>query len=256
MRKKFMFIWIIAIFILGYANPALAVTSDIYENSETGYKVIIEDDADLLSYAEEQSLANSMEKLTEYGNIAFKSIDRNSYGSTSRYAERYYHETFGKESGTIFLIDMSKRMVYIFSDGKNYKTITKSKAETITDNVYKYASNKEYFECADKAYSQMYTILEGGKIAEPMKYISNALIAVMLALFANFAIFKIATKNKAASANDQIKECVFSCKHTQPSVRQTGEHRVYSPVSDSSSSGGGSSGGGGGSSGGGGGHSF
>lgn len=255
MRNKCILLWIIAALLFGFVNPVFAVTSDMYENSDTGYKVIIEDDADLLSYTEEQSLADSMEKLTEYGNIAFKSINRNSYGSTPRYAERYYHETFGKESGTVFLIDMSQRKIYIFSDGQNYKTITKSKAETITDNIYKYASNKEYFECADKAYSQMYTILEGGKIAEPMKYISNALIAVMLALFANFAIFKIATKNKAASFNEQIKECVFSCTHTNPSVIQTGEHRVYSPVSDNSSSGS-SSGGGGGSSGGGGGHSF
>ncbi|MBP3707774.1 MAG: TPM domain-containing protein [Clostridia bacterium] len=255
MRKNCMFLWIMAFLLFGFINPVLAVTTDMYENSDTGYKVIIEDDANLLSYNEEQSLADSMEKLTEYGNIAFKSISKNGYGSASRYAEKYYHETFGKESGTVFLIDMSQRKIYIFSDGQNYKTITKSKAETITDNVYKHASNKEYFECADEAYSQMYTILEGGKIAEPMKYISNALIAVMLALFANFAIFKIATKNRAASVNEQIKECAFSCTHTNPSVRQTGEHRVYSPVSDSSSSGG-SSGGGGGSSGGGGGHSF
>ena len=255
MRKKCMFLWIIAVLLFGIINPVFAVTTDLYENSDTGYKVIIEDDANLLSNDEERSLADSMEKLTKYGNIAFKSIRKNGYGSTSKYAEKYYHKTFGKESGTVFLIDMSQRIIYIFSDGQNYKTITKAKAETITDNVYKHASNKDYFECADEAYSQMYTVLEGGKIAEPMKYISNALIAVMLALFTNFVIFKIATKNKAASVNDQIKECAFSCTHTNPSVRQIGEHRIYSPVRSSSSSGG-SSGGGGGSSGGGGGHSF
>lgn len=255
MRKKCTFLWIMIVVLFSFTKTSFAIASDIYENSDTGYKVIIEDDADLLSYTEEQSLADSMEKLTKYGNIAFKSINKNGYGSTSQYAERYYHDTFGKESGTVFIIDMHKRKIYIFSDGQNYKTITKSKAETITDNIYKYASMEDYFECADRAYSQMYTILEGGKIAEPMKYVSNALIAIMLALFANFAIFKIATKNKAASSNEQIKECAFSCTHTNPSVVQTGEHRVYSPVSSSSSSGG-SSGGGGGSSGGGGGHSF
>ena len=81
--------------------------------------------------------------------------------------------------GTVFLIDMSQRYIYIFSDGNNYKMITRAKSETITDNVYKYAVKEQYYQCAEKAYNQMYTVLEGGKIAEPMKYISNTLLSLM-----------------------------------------------------------------------------
>ena len=42
-----------------------------------------------------------MRPLTEYGNIAFKTIERNPSGSTDTFAERYYHSTFGKSSGTV-----------------------------------------------------------------------------------------------------------------------------------------------------------
>ena len=34
---------------------------------------------------------------------------------------------------------MYERMIYIFSNGANYKTITNTKAEIITDNIYRYA---------------------------------------------------------------------------------------------------------------------
>lgn len=205
------------------------------------YNVIIEDDADLLTENEEKQLEMDMRKLTEYGNILFKTINQNPNGSTSYYASAYYHQKCGTQSGTLFLIDMYNRKIYIFSDGSNYKTITKAKAETITDNIYTYASNKQYYECAKNAYSQMLLILEGKKIAEPMKYISNSLIAIMTALFINFIIFRIASSNTAAKANELIEGCERFFEHTTPQVDKIGEHREYSPRESSSS--GGSSGG-------------
>ena len=214
-------------------------------NQNTGdYQLIIEDDANLLTGSQKELLEEDMAKLTEYGNIIFKSINTNSTTADS-YAKSYYNGRFGKQSGTLFLIDMKNRKIYIFSNGENYNKITDAKAETITDNIYELATDKKYYECAKEAYKQILTVLEGGKIAEPMKYISNAVLAVMVALFINFAIFKIATNNKKASGNEQIKECERNFEHTTPVVTRTGSHRVYSPQSDSSS-GGGSSGGGGG----------
>lgn len=227
------------------------------------YKIIVEDDADLLTEDEEIKLYTQMKDLAEYGNIIFKSIKTNNT-TADQYAKTYYNGQFGSESGTVFLVDMKNRKIYIFSNGANYNVITNEKAEVITDNIYQYATNKEYYKCATEAFSQMKTLLEGGKIAEPMKYISNGVIAVMLALLINFGIFKVATTPKAASDSEQIDECEKLFEHTPPEVKSTGTHREYSPVSDSSSggsSGGGSSGGGrrrsaeaGG--GGGGGHSF
>ena len=218
-------------------NDITTKTSGITEKYGE-YQLIIEDDADLLNSSEELLLKESMIKLTEYGNIIFKSIDKNTT-STASYAKSYYNNRFGKQSGTVFLIEKKKKKIYIFSNGDNYTKVTDSKAETITDNIYEYATDKEYYKCAKKAFEQILTVIEGGKIAEPMKYISNAVLAVMISLFINFAIFKLATNNSKANGTEQIKECERFLEHTPPVVTKVGQHREYSPQSSSSGGGGG-----------------
>ena len=46
-----------------------------YTNPDTGYYVLIEDDANLLTDAEETKLATRMRSITKYGNAVFKSDD-------------------------------------------------------------------------------------------------------------------------------------------------------------------------------------
>lgn len=229
MHKKIIAIVFLLILLLA-GNCSFAVD---YDHNEEKYQLIIEDDADLLSSSEEDLLKETMVKLTEYGNIIFKSINVNN-STAANYAKSYYNGRFGRQSGTVFLIDMKTRKIYIFSNGANYNLVTNSKAEIITDNIYTYATDKEYYECAKKAFEQIYTVLQGGKIAEPMKYISNAVLAVMVSLFINFAIFKIATNNSKANGTEQIKECEKYLEHTAPTATKTGQHKEYSPQSSSS----------------------
>lgn len=127
-------------------------------NENTGYSVVINDEADLLSGDEITLLSNDMFPLTEFGNIVFLST---TYPSTSQHkiANDYYYELFGTASGSVLLIDMYERIVYIYSDGSNLKTITSSKAEIITDNIYQYLSAKKYYDGASVAFSQIYTLL-------------------------------------------------------------------------------------------------
>lgn len=215
------------------------------------YNIVIEDDADLLTNNEEEELYDIMSESIEYGNIIFKTISYNS-SSAESYARNYYHSLYGTESGTMFLIDMDNRYLYIFSDGKNYSYITSSKANIIADNVYRYAKKGEYFKCASKTFKQINTVLSGGKISEPMKYISNSIISLILASFIGFIYVIKSSRIKNTIKNFDAQE---EFKVNSVNVKKTGIHRVYSPPSSSS---GGSSGGGGGggSSGGGGGHSF
>ncbi len=231
-------------------------TSETTEETIGDFKLIIEDEANLLTPEEIDKLHDKMSNLTEWGNIAFKTVPvgGNTYSSTASLADAYYHEKFGTESGSVFIIDMDKRMIYIFSDGYNYTIITDGKAEIITDNIYQYATKEDYYTCAYTAFDQMSTILDGGKILEPMRHISNIVVSIVLAFFVNFLIVSSSTKIKKADESDVIENCDISVKASNISGRKTGTHRVYSPQSSGSSSGGG--GGGGGSSGGGGGHSF
>lgn len=158
--------------------------------------------AELLTNEEEQKLMERMKPLTEYGNIAFISSNNGVYHSTSVLADSVYHQMFGTQSGTIFLIDMYNREIYVFSDGSNYNIITKSKAYLITDNVYRYATNEEYYKCADEAFKQINTLLDGKKILEPMRYITNVLIAITVAFFSTF----IFMYNKTKLKKHQIKK--------------------------------------------------
>ncbi len=231
------------------------------------YKVIINDQEDLLTDQEENMLRIRMDQMTRYGNAAFVSVRQ--YEDVGTYAKRVYREYFGTDSGMLFLIDMGRRKIWIFSDGAVYRVVNKAYANTITDNVYRYASNEEYYTCADRVFEQALTLLEGGRIAQPMKYISNVLIALVVALLINFIFLTSERKREVPDTRAAVRAMTTAVgvkilsekmtssrrsKHVESSSGGGGSSGGYSGGGGGSS--GGYSGGGGGSSGGGGGHSF
>lgn len=254
MRKLLMSIF------LGISLFCISAFESDAKEINTNYQVIIEDGADLLTEEQESSLYKVMEDITEYGNVAFVSVAENS-SSAESFARKFYSNQFGTGSGTVFLIDMDNRMIWIHSDGAIYKVVTTSYANTITDNVYRYASREEYYECAKEAFRQIHALLEGDRIAQPMKYISNALLALILSFFINFGVVSYFARLKRPSDAKLLRNMERRFTYTKPIVNFTHKTKVYDPVESSggSSSGGsrsGGSSGGGSSSGGGGGHSF
>ena len=240
-----------------FDNSDENVSNTVINESFSKYKLVIEDDANLLSEEEKIKLMDDMTPLTEYGHIIFKSINTHPYGNTYKYGKNYYYNNFQNEDGTLLLIDMSQREVYIISGGDNYKTITTAKSEIITDNIYRYLSAGNYYEGASQAYYQMNQLLKGYKIAEPMRYASNIVISLVLAFFINFVIIMITCSPKKSKLNKDALDMAVTVNSFK--AEKNGTHRVYSPVSESSGSSGGHSGGGhsgGGFSGGGGGHRF
>ena len=119
----------------GYEVEDYANQDFCYVNPDTGYEAVIVDDAFLLSVAEKNMLLDKMKLITTYGNVMFNSISYNST-STESYIKSLYREKYGSESGTIFVIDMDNRNIWIHSNGAINRTINKAYAETITDNVY------------------------------------------------------------------------------------------------------------------------
>ncbi len=228
-------------------------TGVVYRNPDTEYVVVMEDDAGLLTGEEQTALAEKMVEITAYGNAAFKTISSNA-SSTENYARRYYDSLFSNRSGFLFLIDMDNRNIWIYCDGAVYKTVTKNYADTITDNVYYYASAGDYYTCAARAFEQAHTLLQGRRIAQPMKYVCNALLAVIAALLINFGLVNLFSGARKAEDIELLAHSLRYFAATDPTVCYQYQTKVYDPVK----SGGGSSGGGGGggSSGGGGGHSF
>ena len=228
-------------------------------NPDTDYRIVIIDAADLFTDEEIKQLANEMAPITAYGHVCLITTDENGYGDTQYYAEELYDRMFGYDSGTMFVIDMDERLLWIQSDGAVLKTVNRSYANDITDNSYRYASDGDYYRCASKVFSQINTILSGGKIARPMKVICSLFMALLISFLVNYFIVNGASKIQNTSSNEMLMGAAKSLRYTTPNVVQTGQTRTYSPQSSGSSGGGGGhrgGGGGGGHHGGGGGHRF
>lgn len=227
-------------------------------SADNSYRIVIDDKEDLLTQSEENQLRIKMEQIRKYGNVGFVTVSQ--YAGTDTYAKNLYRELFGSESGMLFLIDMGRRNIWIYCDGYIYRIINKSYANTITDNVYRLASKGRYYDCAYSVFDQAQTLLEGGRISQPMKYVSNVLIALVLALLGNFIYLIIQRKETIADADRMAKAMstgitVGIISKVMTSSRKS-RHVESSGGGGGYSGGGGGGGGGGGSSGGGGGHSF
>lgn len=232
--------------------PCLAASGSddaVYTNEQTGYSVFIDDSADLLSKQEEAALCTDMQPITAFGNALFVSVSENPY-SAAVYAENYYYSQCPGESGTLFLIDMDNRVIQIYSDGSVYRVVTADYAYTITDNVYRYAGDGSYYQCASKAYGQIYALLQGQKIAQPMKYISNLFLALLLALLVNYFLVRLLSRARKPSRRKLLNHVPIRWNGRNLRKKLISQKKVY--ISSGSGGGGHSSGGGGHSSGGGG----
>ncbi|MBQ9211776.1 MAG: TPM domain-containing protein [Clostridia bacterium] len=224
----------------------------------------LQDDAELLTPEEEAALYDEMLPLCEYGTPLFWTTYES--GNYETLAERFYHQRLGQgESGTLFVINMQARQLTIFSDGAIYRTITNGEAETITDNVFRLAGRGEYYACASSVYAQIYQLLNGEKIARPMKWTSNALLALVLALLAVYLYISRRYETRPQSGKRGVAlpitaaaAAAYAAKTANTHARMTKQKKtnISSDSGGGGGHGGGFSGGGGGSSGGGGSHGF
>lgn len=261
--KVLLLAFCISTFMIGksYAlDQSAFLSSSVYQNSDTGYTAYIDDEEDLLSRSEEENLLKKLVPLTQYGNVAFLS-GRGEYSAAATIRD-FYNEVFYGKSGLIFFIDMENREIRIQSGGAFYRTISSDVANSITDNVYVFASNGDYYRTAAVAFSQVKAKMEGRFVATPMRWISNFFLAIFLGLLFNFTMLLMTWKQNRAGSKAVLGALRPNMILGNREVIMTNQTKVR--LSSSSSrrggrSGGGFSGGGrsgGGFSSGGGGHRF
>lgn len=238
--------------IFAFADDEAGKGGYLYDqNPETQYYWFVDDEAGLYTYEDAQALMDVLQPLTENGNAGIVTIDYNYKGNCEAYAENFIWENFGRTENTIvFLIDMDTRNLVVSSEGKYFNSVSTSVFDTITDNVYRYASDGDYLGCAKEAVSEIITVYAGGRIAQPMKYISNAILALILSLVITYFIARGTSSTSKATTRETLKSIFSQHKFGNAQKTLTGTTKEYSPRSSGS---GGSHGGGGG--GGGGGHS-
>ena len=214
-----------------------------YTNSETGYKVVLIDDANLLTFIEENNLTEDMKPLTKYGNIAFWTTTEKSYNEIEQ-ARLKRKELFNFDSGCIFVINMEIRKLTIQSYGNINQSVTDSLARSITNNVSSYATSKNYYTCAKTAFEQINTVCEKKHISEPLKISGYVVISLMLGLIIAIGVAFSKRQNPLIRSYAVESERpyhingTFRTPVTVQYVKQVTEHRP--PITYSSSGGGGS----------------
>lgn len=248
---------IIVIFmIVGMLVPLLTYAQELDTAPPVSYTVVIEDEAGLLVDSDRQELQEIMDNCSLRANVACVTILQNDYYDTQKFAEAF-NEMHFNSNGIVFVIDMQNRYLYLDSTGEAREYITMANANTITDNVYRYASEGDYGQCAVQVFEQVYNLMRGMKISRPMKYTSNALLAVVLGFLTCFIFARKGAKMKAANVRDLLEATNSKVELSPVETVFINQTKVYDPPSSSSGGGGGgghSGGGGGGHSGGG--HGF
>ena len=216
-------------------------------NTDYG-KIILWDDADLLTEEEENALIeNDLLPITSYSPISFVTIDDSLGYTTEEYATALLEYIYEGGSGIVLLIDMDNRYIYIRTDNGN-STLSVAKCNTITDNIYEYASDGDFYQCAKEGLDQIYYVMAGISIPQPMKHMSNLLIAIMISLFLTFvsAVNKTRIK-KPIEVYSIDKNSTNDVNISNVTLKLTSSYTI-SNESSSSHGGGGFSGGGGGAS--------
>ena len=219
------------------AMPSLGILTDTgleWRNADTGYRVVIEDDIDLLTPTEERQLLEDMQPLTEYGSVAFWST-REYASDEIEQARLKRRSLFDLESAGILVINMEIRKVSIQSYGAMYDVLTSSRANSITNNVRNDLTRGEYYKASQKAYSQMNSLMRGNRIAQPMKHFSNACIALMVGLMLMLGrVFRSSTTFRKSDMAQVIGATALA--FTTAAVVSRGTKREYDPPSSSSGS--------------------
>ena len=237
-------------------DPQATVGPVLYTNPDTGYSLIILDDIDLLTDEEEEWLIEDMKPVTEYGSIAFWSTDQTARDEIDQ-ARVKRKELFEFESASVFVINMGIRKLTIQSYGNIYNNINDSYARSITDNVSHYATDKKYYNAASEVYQQIYQVMNGADIPEPMKITGYVIMSIIIGLTVALSLAFSAKYNPIrelpVDANSIQGSGTFSKKGSKITISK--EERTVSTSSYSGGGGCSSCGGGGCSSCGGGGSS-
>ena len=177
-------------------------------NVETGYMLVFHDEAGLVDAAEQEKVLEAMRPVLEYANAGFMTYPAGgSSQNSATKAQKWGDSTFGSNTRfTVFIIDMTNRHLDIYASRPLSGILTAAEENTIADNVYRAASRGDYAGCAEEAFREITNVLKGEKIATPMKYASNALLALIMAILAAFLLISgWIRKEQAVSMPNIIK---------------------------------------------------
>ena len=246
-RKRLSALLILLVLLLSALAPSISVLAASVlgslpklpsrRNERTGYSAVIADEADLLSASEEAKLLDEMYPLTEYANIAIYTVSTSTSMKDYERARKKRVELFGTNANAaIFTIDMYLRRIVIQRRGNMEKFFNNSRANNITNNVASMATQKKYYSVCSTAMRQMRDVIQERDVPEPMRYLSNAVIALMLGCITAFVIAVLTSSSirKKKKNETSVVRLTAPLVITVQSYQKVSQRTVT--VSDSSSS--------------------
>ena len=217
-------------------------------NESSGYSADIYDEANLLTPEEEEQLLDTMFSVTRNGYAVLVTIDQNPVQSEVVYTNSFYKHHYGEsENGAIMLIDMDLRILRLECYNRIEDFISANDSYTIVDNCYTLASAGRYADCAAKVFRQVSSLTSGMNIPRPVKYVGNALLAVLFASLISYCVVRVISKPQRAGLEELRRARYYNRNLYSVSHSMLSSKTVYSPISrGGGSSGGGHRGGGGG----------
>lgn len=178
-----------------------------------GYSLIIDDRIDLLTDQEEQQLAKAMEPITQYGTVAFVTTDE--VGDTNDEAMAYsiqYINPSRSYNSTLLMIDMNPRTIYLFSRGALEHPLNRSVAFDITSAVSSYASDGDYFACANAAFGKIQDSLNGTFRYSWLRLIGLGLLSAAVGLLISYLVHRMAGIQKRANPEEETRRLNITLK--------------------------------------------
>ncbi len=124
---------------------------------------IIKDEADLLTESEEKSLENELLPLCEYYTPVFWTTDAKDPRSTHTKTKELVRKIADSQECIVFTIDMYTRRIAIYSTTSPHEILTSEEADRIMEDVYLFASGREYYQCAEQAFEEILQLFEKTK---------------------------------------------------------------------------------------------
>ena len=134
------------------------------------------------------------------------------------------------------------------------RKISNSQVDSIIDNSYNIVSKhdeRDWYGYAEQTFQQIIDFYNTGKIAEPMKWITNIFLAIILAFMISFAMVSYSIRSRKPKDSEVLSGLFQHFQLLGANMILTNTTKVYDPPSSSGGGGGGHGGGGGGHGGGG-----
>lgn len=231
------------------STPAVDATEKVY------------DFADLFTDTEEQQLYTEIRKYIDNHNMDLAVVTINNNNKTpEEYSDDFYdYNDFDQKGGVLFLIDMYNREIYMSTTGSAIKMYNDYRVNQALDMVYKYMSDKRYYNGVQEYISIISNYAYDGipnnsdhKKSNTLSrdiFMSIAIGLLITIIVVNILIHKNKMVRKATTAKEYLDidsvniENIGEIIISSNTVRKRIEHDTYSGSSTHSGSSGSSHGG-------------